>query len=148
MLINTHAHTHTRKHTPRETSGPEAGPGLRPRLQVSSAASRGGGSRGQRAPPPADRASLAEAVSQLVAVQLPLRLQAPRKLHSRLPVHTPALAALPIQGRVALPRQGCERSELRQPAPIPAQPPSQTGAPRWTLRAEAFLNMGPLSSLE
>lgn len=47
--IHAHQRTHT-PHMPRKTSGPEAEPGLRSRLQVSSAASRGRGSRGQGAP--------------------------------------------------------------------------------------------------
>ena len=52
MLMNVHCgHLRLRRYNyfkiaPRETSGPEAKPGLRPRLQVSSAASREGGSRG------------------------------------------------------------------------------------------------------
>lgn len=107
--------------------------------------------RGQQeapSPPACWQGSLSEAVGQLVAIQLPLRLQAPRKLHSRLPVHTPALAALTIQGRVALPRQRRERSLPRQPAPVPAHPPHQTVAPRRPLRVVAFLSMGPLNSLE
>lgn len=52
--------------------------------------------------------SLLEAVSQLVAVQLPLGFQTPRKLHPCLPIHTPALATLSVQGGVTLPRQGYE----------------------------------------
>lgn len=52
--------------------------------------------------PTCGQASLLEAVSQLVAVQLPLGFQAPWKLHSCLPIHTPALAALSIQGGVTL----------------------------------------------
>lgn len=60
------------------------------------------GIAGGTEPPACSQGSLAEAVSQLVAVQLPLWLQAPWKLHSGLPVHTPALATLPVQGRMAL----------------------------------------------
>jgi hypothetical protein len=115
ILLPINTHTHTNTHTPRETSGPQAEPGLRPRLHSKSTLKpQSMGVEGGTEPPACWQASLSEAVGQLVAVQLPLGLQAPWKLHPCLPVHTPALAALPIQGWVTLPRQRHERSAPRK----------------------------------
>lgn len=145
-----YAHKHTQAHTPGKLLGlrqsQDSDSGSRPALQPpGDVVARG------TEPPAYRKGSLSEAVSQLLAVQLPLWFQAPLKLHSRLPVDTPALSALPIQSRVALPRQGHKRSVPRQPVPShnsSSAPNSNRDSKMAPEGGSSFLNKGPLSSLE